>query len=183
MRISHAAFSVLVAVLFVNCAQPSPTSPTSIRLSARSVAEGVGGVASRSVAVPFKGRLEGNFTFEPEEPPSTFAAVAFTSVAGQATRLGAFTIEAPHRVDLATLPAQANGTFRFRAANGDILTATFDGLGTPTASPGLFSIVETAIITGGTGRFTGATGSFVVQRSVDLNTSFTTGSFDGTITY
>ena len=53
----------------------------------------------------------------------------------------------------------------------------------PHTSPGVFSIVETATITGGTGRFTGATGSLVVERSVDLNTLFTTGSFEGVITY
>ena len=133
--------------------------------------------------MPFKGQLEEDFTFVPEPLPSTFASVAFTSVAGQVTHLGGFLIDAPHRVDLATLPAQATGTFRFTAANGDTLTATFTGLGTPTASPGVFSIVETATVAGGTGRFAGATGSFVVQRSVDLNTLFTTGSFDGTITY
>lgn len=139
--------------------------------------------AARAVEVPFKGRLEGDFTFDVEQPPSTFAAVAFTTVAGQATHLGAFSIEAPHRVDLATLPAVAKGTFRLTAANGDVLTASFDGEGTPTEAPGVFSIVEIATITGGTGRFTGATGSFVVRRSVDLNTLFTAGSFDGKISY
>ena len=177
------AIAVLVAVLSVGCAQSSPTGPTSTLLTAQSATAGGDVVAARSAEVPFKGRLEGDFTFVPEPPPSTFASVAFTSVAGQATHLGGFSIEAPHRVDLATLPAQATGSFRFTAANGDTLTATFAGLGTPTASPGVFSIVETASITGGTGRFAGATGSFVVQRSVDLNTLITTGSFDGTITY
>jgi len=183
MKTSHIALAVLVPVLSVGCTQSSPTSPTSTVLAAPSVTSAVAVAAARSAEVPFKGRLEGDFTFVPEPPPATFATVAFTSVAGQATHLGAFSIEAPHRVDLATLPAQASGTFQFTAANGDMLTATFTGLGTPTASPGVFSIVEMATITGGTGRFAGATGSFVVQRSVDLNTLFTTGSFDGTIAY
>jgi hypothetical protein len=56
-------------------------------------------------------------------------------------------------------------------------------LGTPTATPGIASIVETATITGGTGRFAGATGSFIVERLVDLINLETTGSFEGTITW
>lgn len=179
MNTSRVPLAMLVAVLSVGCSQSSPvTGPSAV-----SMAGGSSGSAARATEVPFKGRLDGDFTFVPEPPPSTFASVAFTSVGGQATHLGGFSIEAPHRVNLATLPAQATGTFRFTAANGDTLTAAFAGLGTPTAIPGVFSIVETATITGGTGRFAGATGSFVVERSVDLNTLFTTGSFDGVITY
>jgi hypothetical protein len=41
--------------------------------------------------------------------------------------------------------------------------------------------VETWTITGGTGRFTGAAGSFTVERSLDQTTGVTTGSFEGTI--
>jgi len=137
--------------------------------------------ATSAAAVPFRGRLSGDFTFTPEAPPSTFATVAFTTVGGEATHLGQFTIQAPHRVNLATLPAQASGTFILTAANGDTVIATFTGLGTPTSSPGVFSIVETATITGGTGRFAGATGSFVVERSVDLVGLQTQGLFDGVI--
>ena len=84
-------------------------------------------------------------------------------------------------MNLAATPATAVGTFEFTAANGDTLRASFTGLGTPTATPGIASIVETATITGGTGRFAGATGSFIVERIVDLINLQTTGSFEGTI--
>lgn len=179
MKTSHVALAMLVAVLSIGCSQSSPlTGPSPV-----SIAGGSSGLAVRATEVPFKGRLDGDFTFEPEPAPSTFAVVKFTSVGGQATHLGQFSIDAPHRVNLATLPAEAAGTFRLTAADGDTLTATFSGLGTPAATPGVFSIVETATITGGTGRFTGATGNFVVERSVDLDALFTTGSFDGVITY
>ena len=179
MKTSHLSLAMLLSVLSVGCSPSAPlTGPSAVPMSG-----GPAGLVARATEVPFKGRLDGNFTFEPEAPPSTFAAVAFTSVGGQATHLGAFSIEAPHRVNLATLPAEATGTFRLAAASGDTLTATFTGLGTPTATPGVFSIVETATITSGTGRFAGATGTFVVERLVDLNTLFTTGSFDGVITY
>jgi hypothetical protein len=175
----------------VGCSQPvSPTAPTSVS-GDRSVPATVGietgrataaGVASNSAAqeLPFKGTLEGSFTFVPDPPPSTFASVDF-ALTGNATHLGRFTVTGPHRVNLAATPATAVGTFEFTAANGDTLRASFTGLGTPTATPGIASIVETATITGGTGRFAGATGSFIVERIVDLINLQTTGSFEGTI--
>jgi hypothetical protein len=140
-------------------------------------------VASNLTArvVRFKGTLEGPFTFVPDPPPSTFASVDFGPLTGNATQLGRFTLQGPHRVNLADTPATAVGTFVFTAANGDTLTASFTGLGTATATPGIFSIVETATITGGTGRFDGATGSFIVERIVNLVDLTTIGRFEGTI--
>ena len=176
----------------VGCSQSvSPTAPTSVSVD-RSVAATVGSetgratpaaVGSNSAAqeLPFKGTLEGSFTFVPDPPPSTFASVDFVPLTGNATHLGRFTLTGPHRVNLAATPATAVGTFEFTAANGDTLRASFTGLGTPTATPGIASLVETATITGGTGRFAGATGSFIVERIVDLINLQTTGSFEGTI--
>jgi hypothetical protein len=42
-------------------------------------------------------------------------------------------------------------------------------------------IEETATITGGTGRFAGATGSFTAERLYDMVAGTTIGSFEGTI--
>ena len=176
----------------VGCSQSvSPTAPTSVSVD-RSVAATVGSETGRATpaalgsnsaaqALPFKGTLEGSFTFVPDPPPSTFASVDFVPLTGNATHFGRFTVTGPHRVNLAATPAAAVGTFEFTAANGDTLRASFTGLGTPTATPGIASIVETATITGGTGRFAGATGSFIVERIVDLINLQTSGSFEGTI--
>lgn len=70
---------------------------------------------------------------------------------------------------------------RFTAANGDTLTAAFTGQSTPTATPTVHAIEERATITGGTGRFASAVGSFTVERVLDLTTLVTSGSFEGTI--
>jgi len=98
------------------------------------------------------------------------------SATGQATHLGRFTVAFPHTVNFVTRAGV--GTFTFTAANGDTLTADFTGQ----AQPGpVVSIVEHATITGGTGRFAGATGSFTVQRLFDPANGTTTGSLEGSI--
>jgi hypothetical protein len=182
MHASGLAVAAASLLWLVGCSQSvSPTAPTSVSAD-RLVAATVGRETDRQ-ELPFKGTLEGSFTFVPDPPPSTFASVDFGPLTGNATHLGRFTLTGPHRVNLAATPATAAGTFEFTAANGDTLRASFTGLGTPTATTGIASIVETATITGGTGRFAGATGSFIVERLVDLINLDTTGSFEGTITW
>jgi hypothetical protein len=130
--------------------------------------------------VPFKGRLEGDVTVTPPPPPlgPPFVSV-YVEAAGNATHLGQFTLEIPHLVN--RQDKTAFGKYEFTAANGDTLTADFHGKARPTATPGVLSIVETATITGGTGRFAGATGGFTCQRLFDTVAGTTTGSFEGTI--
>ena len=55
----------------------------------------------------------------------------------------------------------------------------FTGLGT--VVEGIAYIQETHTITGGTGRFADATGTFVAGRVLIEATGFSTSSFDGTI--
>jgi hypothetical protein len=195
MHASRLAVAAVSLVWLVGCSQPlSPTGPTQVSAVRSSAPATVADATTATIRalvnskpaaqeLPFKGRLQGSFTFVPDPPPSTFASVNFGPLTGNATHLGRFTLTGPHRVNVAVTPATATGTFEFTAANGDTLTASFTGLGTPTAVPGVASIVETATITGGTGRFAGATGSFIVERTVDLINLQTTGSFEGTIVW
>ena len=134
----------------------------------------VGPVAADDT-VPFNGRLAGTVTETPLDPPMLSVLIEAT---GNATQLGSFRLEVPHLVNLATRVGE--GSFNFTAANGDTLTAQFSGLATPTA-PGVVTIHETAVITGGTGRFAGATGSFIADRTFFPATGYTVGSFAGTI--
>jgi hypothetical protein len=98
---------------------------------------------------------------------------------GNATQLGRFSLAIPHVVNRAN--STAIGSYEFAAANGDAVFADFTGQATPTSTPGILSIVETATITGGTGRFAGATGSFTTERFFDTVAGTTIGSFIGTI--
>jgi hypothetical protein len=180
MKLSLNALAMLMITLSVGCSQAaSPSSPTAVGSnSTKMTSDEIAAHAGATHEVPFKGRLEGTFTFAPDPPPSPFATVHLEAT-GLATELGRFTIEAPHRVYLGG-PITATGTMEFTAANGDRLKADFIGTATPTSPTGV-SIVETATISGGTGRFTSASGTVVLTRDADLAALSTTGSFDGTI--
>ena len=137
------------------------------------------GLASSAAAgeqVPFKGSLSGVVTHMPLDLQHDLADVDAT---GNATQLGQFTLDIPHVVDHTN--GTAIGSYEFTAANGDTLFAVFTGQAAPTSTPGVLYIVETATIIGGTGRFAGATGSFICVRLFDRIAGTTTGSFDGTI--
>jgi hypothetical protein len=133
------------------------------------------GPAAAGEQVPFKGSFEGDVTHTPA-PPFDSVLVEAT---GNASHLGRFTVNIPHLVNLAT--RSAAGTYEFTAANGDKVFADFVGHSTPTDVPNVIAIVETVTITGGTGRFAGATGSFTTERLFDRAALTTVGSFTGTI--
>jgi len=131
--------------------------------------------ASAKEQVPFKGSLAGH-EIDVVEFPTLFGNLSAT---GHATHLGRFTMTLQVQVDVTT--GMSVGTIRFIAAKGDSIFAVFAGQGTPTSEPNVSSIVEVATITGGTGRFEGATGSFTLQRVINLATGVSSGSFTGTI--
>ena len=132
--------------------------------------------AAAQKEVPFKGVLQGNDT----DTCFSFPIVCVTTIGtGTATHLGnySFTLEAQVNV----LTSTSTGIAHFTAANGDTFDATVVGSGA-FITPDLISIVETYAITGGTGRFAGAQGSFIVERLASPVTFLTSGSFDGRIT-
>lgn len=133
------------------------------------------GPVSAGDQVPFRGTMSGTATITPISPPIVSVLL---QTEGQASQLGRFTLEAPHTVNQATLTA--TGTYTFVAADGDILTASLSGSATLVA-PGVLSIAETGVITGGTGRFAGATGTFSTARIFYPATGETHGTFDGWI--
>ena len=164
------AAAIAVGLFCGACSQssPSPAGPSA-------PAAGTAHQPSAPQPVPFRGNLEGTQTRTPLQPP--FASVN-GSGSGNATHLGQYSAVFPHIVNLATRIGQ--GTYTFTAADGSTVTANFTGQAQ--GGPAVVSIEETATITGGTGRFANATGSFVVQRTFEPATGRTEGSFDGTIT-
>jgi hypothetical protein len=98
--------------------------------------------------------------------------------AGDGTDLGRFTYAADITVDEQT--GEGVGTAIWTAANGDQIFATTHGEIVLFDVPSL-TLKETQVITGGTGRFSGVSGSLIVDRSLDLLTGNTVGAYSGRI--
>jgi hypothetical protein len=125
--------------------------------------------------IPFKGSLAAVET----DVVQGGSLIVDGSAVGKATELGQFAMTYHVRVDLGT--GGSVGTASFVAANGDSFSTTIIGQGTPTPDPTIAMIEEVETITGGTGRFASATGSFTLHRVVSLVTGVSTGSFNGAI--
>lgn len=128
--------------------------------------------------VPFEGSDSGTFAFDP------FACSAGLQVlvtgAGTATHIGKYTYRSTECFDPATGEVTA-GSFRLTAANGDTIAGTFSGRALPSASPNVVILEHTALVTGGTGRFAGATGQLVFAGEADLASARYHQTLGGTI--
>jgi hypothetical protein len=138
-------------------------------------AAALAGPAAADQEVPFKGSVQAFETHRLQFPTLFVNAIG----TGTATQLGRFTVT--YQVEVNLLTGGGPASIQLVAANGDTIFATGLGQSSPTQDPVVNSIVETYTITGGTGRFASTTGSFTVQRLVNVVTGITSGSFDGTI--
>jgi hypothetical protein len=125
--------------------------------------------------VPFNGSFTANETYDVQFPVLFVDGTA----TGNATQLGRYSATYEEQVDLLT--GSSVGAITVVAAKGDVIFATQTGQGVPTPDPDIASITEVSTITGGTGRFAGATGTFTITRLVNLITGDSSGSFSGTI--
>lgn len=152
MRIRHLLFVGLVAAFAVSLAS----------------------VSAVAAETPFKGKVNavetGTVVF-----PTRFLDRGGT---GTATHLGRYTEQVTMVINIPTL--SSTGVAAFTAANGDTLLATVVGQATRT-SPTTLSIVEVYTITGGTGRFADASGSFTLKSTLDQTTGISSGTFSGAI--
>jgi hypothetical protein len=147
----------------------------SIPLTAVLLTAALAGPAAAAKGVPFHGTIQGIEIAEVQFPKLFVDG----SGSGNATHLGCFTLA--YEVEVDFLTRTTFGSYVFTAANGDNVFTDIIGFGTPTENPDVHSIVEVHTITGGTGRFAGATGSFIKTSLLNLVTGVTSGSFDGTI--
>jgi hypothetical protein len=133
--------------------------------------------AAAKQQVPFQGVLQGNDT----DTCFSFPIVCVSTIGtGESTLLGKFSFTLELIANVATFTDA--GSAHFIAANGDTIDTTFVGSAVLTDDPNVISITEIFTVTGGTGRFAGAQGSFIVERLASGATFTTSGSFDGTIT-
>lgn len=141
--------------------------------------------AAAQSLIPYKGALQGN---DKDGVLSFPVLPVATNGTGTGTLLGEFSFTQQAAVNIVT--GTATGSTHWIAANGDSIDTTYTGSGGPTDAPpvcpGLgetfLRITEIHTITGGTGRFAGAQGSFRVERQASPATFKTCGSFQGTMT-
>ena len=154
---------------------PTASTPAATFSSVVS-AESPGGTMStrsKSEQLPFHGSLDAT-----ETETGSFPVLSVSlSGQGNATHLGQYSAIFTFHLDLRTITGV--GSFTLIAANGDTLFGDLSGHGI--VGNGLVIIAETGTITGGTGRFATATGSFVVTRTLVQATGVSSGSFDGAI--
>ena len=123
---------------------------------------------------PLKGSESG--TFQLLGPCETGGMILEVTGSGHSTRLGNYSGRYRECLDPAT-GAVTNGTFTLTAANGDKVFGTYSGQAVPTDDPNVVTYDDPGVITGGTGRFAGASGSMNTSGRANL----ATGEYSGTI--
>jgi hypothetical protein len=94
---------------------------------------------------------------------------------GHATKLGSYSGRYRECLDPAT-GAVTGGTFTLTAASGDKVFGTYSGQAVPTDDPDVVAYEDPGVITGGTGRFAGAGGTWSTSGLANL----ATGEYRGT---
>ncbi|HZG23863.1 MAG TPA: hypothetical protein VEZ17_04750 [Chitinophagaceae bacterium] len=117
--------------------------------------------------VPFKGNI------------SVSLSAGTTTGSGVGSHIGRFDYDS---VDDFNSVGSVTGTATFTAANGDQIFTTFSGTFGDFEN-GIFDVTFENTITGGTGRFTGATGSFSSTGEANVIAATATTAFTGTISY
>lgn len=161
----------LLTVALIGCTDHLPTA-----LSAAGSTH-AGRAAAERVAVPFRGTEDASHTSAYDL--QTNIGHIYLVGTGTATHLGRYTVESDIAVSLATLAGTERMTLT--AANGDVLIAEGPVQGMPSADGMTLTALYSATITGGTGRFAGATGSFTLTRVNLAPDRRSSASFDGTI--
>lgn len=133
----------------------------------------------RKHTVPLKGSYA---TVSEVLSPPPFVQIRITGT-GQSSHLGQGSFVALSTMDLTTPPPfNIGGTSIFYAANGDEFFTSFTGTATPMGE-GILEVEMTHEITGGTGRFTNATGNFTGYTVAGLANPNAHITYEGTISY
>lgn len=123
--------------------------------------------------LPLKGTIQSNETYSTVSP--TMYVIANGS--GESTELGPFTVSYHTEVNL--LDFSEAEAVNFEGTNGDSLQAKGVGQAFEDRTPGMYNVVEIYTITGGTGRFAGASGTFTLKRLVSRTVGVASSTFEG----
>src|SRR5215208_5459353 len=120
-------------------------------------------------------------TFQSTETSvSVFPTTSVTgSGSGDATELGSFTIN--YQAEISLLDLSSVESAEFTGTRGDRISAEAVGQAVENTTPGMLNVVDIYKITGGTGRFDGASGTMTLNRLVSVTTGAAYSRFEGYI--
>lgn len=101
------------------------------------------------------------------------------SSTGSITAVGTFSSTQSHCIVTAPPTSIVNGQVTYNFTAGDSITGTYTGNVATTSTPGTFAATENLVITGGTGRFAGASGT--ITETGPLQFVNGNGVFSGTV--
>ena len=141
-----------------------------------------------AVAVPMQAaagsdvRLKGSEsgTFQLLGPCDTGGIGLEVTGTGHSTLLGDYSARYRECFDPAT-GAVTGGSFTLTTANGDTLYGTYGGQAIPGGDPSTVAYDDPGVITGGTGRFAGATGIASTSGVANLATGLYSGTLSGSV--
>lgn len=125
--------------------------------------------------LPFKGTLRS------DESYSTIASTLFVTAtgSGESTELGSFI--ANYHTEVNLLDLSEAESIQFTASNSNTLQAKGIGQAIEDRTPGMYNVIEIYTITGGTGRFKDASGTFTLKRLVSRTVGVAESQFEGYI--
>ncbi len=163
-------FFIGLVLLLAGCSQDEPVSPNSSESNVS---------GSLSKQVPFRVHFETTFEIISTTPPGVLTFEIFGT--GNGTHLGKADFYSISVVDLNYVPGQQTGSLKFTGANGDYLEGSFAGTLIPPDANGDISFEGEYTFSGGTGRFTGASGSGTYAGTANLPAAEGQVTFSGTV--
>jgi hypothetical protein len=178
-RLGIGVLAAVVAAAAAACgAEPQPLNPASPSVPAASAAASQPVAAASAVQASIEprlvprsvaGTLDGRFDFTRMWGSEWWQFYSDSHATGTVTHLGLAHIYTTHIPNLAT-GALEQGTFRLVAANGDEIRGTYEGAASYDAERAdLVHGEATFTVSGGTGRFAGATGTLHVTFAETLD--------------
>lgn len=132
-------------------------------------------VSAQTTRLAFQGSMESS------EAYSTILPTRYVTAngSGESPQLGHFTVSYHTEVNLLDL-SEAESV-ELTGSYGDSLQAKGTGQAIEDRTPGMYNVVEVYTITGGTGRFSGASGTFTLKRLVSVTVGLASSTFEGYI--
>jgi hypothetical protein len=120
-------------------------------------------------------------TMQSDESYSTVSATRFVTGngSGESNQLGRFTVS--YHVEENLHDLSGIDSIHLEAANGDSLQAKGVGQAIEDRTRGMYNVVGIYTITGGSGRFAGASGTFTLKRLVSVTVGIASSTFEGYI--